>query len=72
MKHLGVGIYFEEQGIDTDIRMLELYESFFGRERTEAMVLEIAGGTLNFREYPTDERFFRDLTARVMTDCAGK
>lgn len=60
------------RGAMEDIRMLELYESRFGRKRTKAMLLELAGGVLNFREYPQEERFFQKLTARVMADCTEK
>lgn len=60
------------RGAMEDIRMLELYESRFGRKRTKAMLLELAGGVLNFREYPQEEHFFQKLTARVMADCTEK
>lgn len=53
-----------------DIRMLQLYEACYGRTRTEAMVLEVAGGTLTFTDYPRTERFFDDLQARVLSDCS--
>jgi len=37
-----------------DIRALELYESRFGREATEALIMEGTDGTLNFTHYPDE------------------
>ncbi len=51
-----------------DIRMLQLYESRFGRERTKLMVLELAGGVLNFEEYPHTDEFFFKLQQKVIED----
>ncbi len=51
-----------------DIRMLRLHESRFGSERTKQTVLELAGGTLNFEEYPHDDEFFFRLQKKVIDD----
>ena len=49
-----------------DIRMLELYESAFGKEATKRMLLEQSGGRLDFRVYPTEAAFFSRLRAHIM------
>lgn len=54
-----------------DIRMLELYESVFGRERTLQMVLEESGGVLTLKEYPKESDFFFKLQTRVVSDLTG-
>ena len=48
-----------------DIRALELYESKFGREATEKLILEGTDGTLTFLHYPTDPAYILNLREKI-------
>ena len=52
------------EGLD-DMRALMLYESKFGREATEALILSLAGGKLTFTEYPTSDEFLITLREAI-------
>ena len=49
-----------------DIRLLELCETKIGREATEKIVLETAGGTLTFKEYPKDAAYLLTLRDKLI------
>lgn len=49
-----------------DIRLLSLCESRIGREATEKIVLDIAGGELTFTEYPRDNNFLYRLRDKLI------
>ena len=48
-----------------DMRALQLYESKFGREATEKLIMEGAGEKLTFTEYPTDKEYLIDLREKI-------
>jgi hypothetical protein len=48
-----------------DIRALKLYEKRFGREATEALIMEKVDGELDFTHYPTDPNYLIDLRERI-------
>ena len=48
-----------------DIRALQLYESLFGREATEQLILEELDRPLTFTEYPTDPDYLLHLRERI-------
>lgn len=54
-----------------DIRALQLYESYFGREKTEQLVLEGTDGTLTFKHYPTDAAYLIHLREKIAQDIAA-
>ena len=49
-----------------DMRALSLYESKFGREATEMLIMENAGEVFNFTEYPTSPDYLPSLRAKIM------
>ena len=49
-----------------DMRLLALCESRIGREATEKLVLESAGGKLTFTEYPRDTNYLYRLRERLI------
>jgi hypothetical protein len=49
-----------------DMRALSLYESKFGREATEKLIMENAGEVFNFTEYPTDKDYLPSLRAKII------
>lgn len=49
-----------------DMRALALCESIHGREFTEKIVRECAGGTLTFKDYPTDAQYFIRLREQLI------
>ncbi len=48
-----------------DIRALQLYEAKFGREATEALILEGTDGTFTFTHYPTDPLYLTNLREKI-------
>jgi len=48
-----------------DIRALRLYESKFGREAAEALVMEGTDGTFTFTHYPTDPGYLTSLREKI-------
>ena len=48
-----------------DIRALRLYESKFGREAAEKLIMEDAGEVLTFTEYPTDKYYLTNLREKI-------
>ena len=48
-----------------DIRALQLYESRFGREAAEALIMEGTDGTFTFTEYPTDPLYLINLREKI-------
>ena len=48
-----------------DMRALDLYESRFGRDAAERLLLEEAGGPLTFTDYPTQKDFLPRVRARI-------
>lgn len=54
-----------------DIRLLNLCEERIGREATERIVLESAGGTLNFTEYPRETNYLYDLRDKLIAAIEG-
>ena len=48
-----------------DMRALDLYESKFGREATEKLIMEEAGESFTFTEYPTDKDYLPNLRAKI-------
>ena len=48
-----------------DMRALDLYESKFGREATEKLIMEDAGEKLTFIEYPTDKDYLINLRDKI-------
>ena len=48
-----------------DMRALRMSESKFGREATEALILEGTDGTLTFTHYPTDPMYLPNLRAKI-------
>ena len=51
-----------------DMRALKLYEERFGREATEKLIMENAGDSLTFKEYPTDKKYLIELRERIALD----
>ncbi len=51
-----------------DHRLLKLYESKFGREKTLSMLKEIVGYKLTPHKYPREDDFFTKLLERVIKD----
>ncbi len=49
-----------------DIRMLQLCESLYGRDATVAVVRELAGYDITFKEYPADAAFLLGLRERLI------
>lgn len=49
-----------------DMRLLDLCASRLGREATESLVLEAAGGTLTFTEYPRETNFLFRLREKLI------
>ena len=49
-----------------DIRLLELCEERIGREETEKIVLESAGGKLSFTEYPKETNYLYTLRDKLI------
>ena len=52
------------EGID-DMRALKLYEERFGREATEALIMEGTDGKLDFIHYPTEKNYLLNLRERI-------
>ncbi len=50
-----------------DMRLLDLCSEKIGRETTEAIVMEMAGGKLTFLEYPLDTNFLNRLRDRLIS-----
>ena len=48
-----------------DMRALALYEARFGREAAEALLLDLAGGTLTFTAYPTRDDYLIGLREAI-------
>ena len=48
-----------------DMRALALYEARFGREAAEALLLNLAGGTLTFTAYPTRDDYLIGLREAI-------
>ncbi len=49
-----------------DMRLLDLCASHIGREATEKLVRESAGGTLTFKEYPKDATYLLELRDKLI------
>jgi hypothetical protein len=49
-----------------DIRALRLYEEKFGREATEALLLEGTDGELTFTHYPDDPAYLINLREKIV------
>lgn len=54
-----------------DIRLLNLCESYIGREETEKILLLEAGGTLTFSVYPKDTNFLYRLRSKLVSAIAS-
>ncbi len=54
-----------------DHRLLKLYESKFGREKTLSMLKELVGYELAPDKYPRNDEFFEKLFDRVVKDIKG-
>lgn len=48
-----------------DIRALRLYESHFGREATEKLILEGTDGTMTFKHFPENAEYLLDLREKI-------
>ena len=48
-----------------DMRALRLYEKKFGREATERLILDGAGGKLTFLDYPQDPDYLPNLRKKI-------
>lgn len=48
-----------------DMRALSLYETKFGREATERLIMEGAGDTITFTNYPTDRGYLISLREKI-------
>ena len=55
-----------------DIRALRLYESMFGREATEKIILEGTNGCLTFTEYPENEEYLIHLREKIAQSIYNK
>ena len=54
-----------------DMRALALYESYFGREKTEQLILEGTDGSLTFKHYPTEDSYLIHLRERIAREIAS-